>query len=80
MLTVKKMWKAYADVAELSDNENHRLSAIYLKALVALDNNNLDQVNQEIQRLVEQDDEIADAGEAKADLKLLYQELLQLRK
>ncbi len=68
---------AYANVGELSKDANYRLSAIWLKAMIAADQD-LD-TEKEYARLVTFDPEIKDAIEAKKEVKLLLEELEELR-
>ncbi len=68
---------AYANVGELSKDANYRLSAIWLKAMIAADQD-LDS-EKEYARLVTFDPEIKDAKQAKKEVELLLEELESLR-
>jgi len=70
---------AYANVGELSKDANYRLSAIWLKAMIAADQENDLDAEKEYTRLVTFDPEIKDAKEAKKEVKLLLEELQALR-
>jgi hypothetical protein len=69
--------EAYANLGELSKDANYRLSAIWLKAMITVDQD-LDS-EKEYARLVTFDPEIKDAKQAKKEIKLLLLELEEIR-
>lgn len=69
---------AYANVGELSKDANHRLVAMWLKALIVADQ---DKDAEEVyKKLVTFDPEIADINEAKKEINLLLEEVEELRR
>ncbi len=70
---------AYGNVGELSKDANYRLSAIWLKALIAADQDNELNADKEYARLVTFDPEIKDTTEAKKEIKILLEELEEIR-
>ena len=70
---------ALANVGETSELEDHRISAIYLKAMIATDQNNLEQQEIELKRMVELDSEISNTDEARNVIQDLMEELNALR-
>jgi len=70
---------AYANVGELSKDANYRLSAIWLKAMIAADQGNDTEAQKEYERLVTFDPEIPDTMEAKKEVILLVEELEEIR-
>ena len=66
---------AYANVGELSKDANYRLSAIWLKALIAADSKNEVQASKEYERLIIFDPEIKSEDDAKTEIQLLLNEL-----
>ena len=70
---------AYANVGELSKDANYRLSAIWLKAMIAADQDQQDGATEQYQRLITFDPEIKDAAMAEKEVKLLLDEVDTLR-
>jgi len=70
---------AYANVGELSKDANYRLSAIWLKALIAADNNDSKEAEAQYDRLITFDPEIKDAAEAEKEVMLLLEEVELIR-
>lgn len=70
---------AYANVGELSKDANYRLSAIWLKAMIAADQDHDSDAEKEYERLVTFDPEIPDTKVAKKEVKLLLEELEEIR-
>ena len=70
---------AYANVGELSKDANYRLSAIWLKALIAADNNDSKEAESQYERLITFDPEIKDAAEAEKEVMLLLEEVELIR-
>ena len=70
---------AYANVGELSKDANYRLSAIWLKAIIAADKGNDEDAQKEYERLVTFDPEIPNTKEAKKETALLLEELIEIR-
>ena len=70
---------AYANVGELSKDANYRLCAIWLKAMIAADQENNEDIEKEFARLVTFDPEIKDAKEAKKEVEILLEEVEALR-
>lgn len=71
---------AFANVGELSDDANYRLSAIWLKALIAADQNNDQEAKKEYERLVTFDPEIKNIEEAQKETEYLLSEVDYYRK
>ncbi len=71
---------AYANLGELSKDANYRLSAIWLKAMVAADQEHDQDAEKEYERLVTFDPEIKEAKDAKKETELLLEELEEIRK
>lgn len=71
---------AYANVGELSKDANHRLSAMWLKAMIAADQNLEVEVNKEYSKIVTFDPEIKNVKEAQKETEYLLSELGELRK
>lgn len=70
---------AYANVSELSKDANYRLSAIWLKAMIAADQDQEDAATEQYQRLITFDPEIKDTAMAEKEVQLLLDELETLR-
>jgi len=70
---------ALANVGETSDSEDYKISAVYLKAMIAADQNNKEQEEIEYNRMAEVDSEINDANEAKNEIAGLMKEMVALR-
>lgn len=70
---------AYANVGELSKDANYRLSAIWLKAMIAADQDFELDAEKEYERLVTFDPEIPDTKEAKKEVHLLLEEIEEIR-
>jgi len=70
---------ALADVGETSEIEDHKISAVYLKAMIAVDQNNEDQAEVEYNRMTELNDEMGDVSEAKDEIARLTIEMNKLR-
>lgn len=70
---------ALANVGETSHIEDHKISAIYLKAMIANDQNNLEQETIQYKRMVEAISEIKDEEDAKKEIASLMIELNSLR-
>ena len=70
---------ALANVGETSAVEDHKISAVYLKAMIAADQNNEEQEAIEYNRMVELNSEIDDANEAKNEIAGLMKEMVALR-
>ncbi|MDN3641302.1 hypothetical protein QWY87_01220 [Lutimonas halocynthiae] len=70
---------ALANVGETSDVEDHKIAAVYLKAMIAADQNNEEQEEIEYNRMAEIDSEINDANEAKNEIAGLMEEMAALR-
>ena len=71
---------AYANVGELSKDANYRLSAIWLKAMIAADKEDDKEAESEYARLITFDPEIKGSAEAKKEVKLLLEEVELIRK
>ena len=70
---------AYANVGELSKDANYRLSAMWLKAIIAADQDNETDAQKAYERLVTFDPEISDTKEAKNEIVILLEELEEIR-
>lgn len=70
---------ALANVGETSEIEDHKISAVYLKAMIALDQNNEEQEEIEYKRMVEMDSELETIKEAKDEIKGLSRKMESLR-
>lgn len=70
---------ALANAGELSENANHRLSAMYIKAMIAVDRNDHSEAEKAYDKLITFDPGIADKGQAAEETKLLVEELNNLR-
>lgn len=70
---------ALANVGETSEIEDHKISAVYLKAMIASDQNNDEQAEIEYKRMVEMDSEIENIKEAKDEIKGLSRKMESLR-
>ncbi|GGZ85742.1 hypothetical protein [Algibacter mikhailovii] len=70
---------AYANVGELSKDANHRLSAMWLKALIAADQNLEVETNKAYSKIVTFDPEIKNIQEAEKETTNLLAELEALR-
>lgn len=70
---------AYANVGELSKDANYRLAAMWLKAMIAADQENETDAQKAYERLVTFDPEIPDVTEAKKETTLLLEELNEIR-
>ena len=70
---------AYANVGELSDDANYRLSAMWLKAMIEEDRGLKDEAKAQFERLVTFDPEIKDVNEAEKEVKMLLEEVEYLR-
>ena len=70
---------ALANVGETSEIEDHKISAVYLKAMIASDQNNDEQAEIEYKRMVEMDSEIETIKEAKDEIKGLSRKMESLR-
>ncbi len=70
---------AYANVGELSDDANYRLSAMWLKAMIEEDRGMKDEAKAQFERLVTFDPEIKDVNEAEKEVKMLLEEVEYLR-
>lgn len=70
---------AYANVGELSKDANYRLAAMWLKAMVAADQDNEIDAQKAYERLVTFDPEISDTKKAKNEIVILLKELEEIR-
>lgn len=70
---------ALANVGETSDNEDYRISAVYLKAMIAVDQNNKEQEELEYIRMVEMDAELNTIEDAKNEISDLIGKMETLR-
>lgn len=70
---------AYANIGELSDDWNYQLSAAWLKAMIAKDQNNKEEVNKRYQILIDIDPEIKNLNEAEKETSILIEELSKWR-
>lgn len=70
---------AYANVGELSKDANHRVAAVWLKALIAYDQGDETAANKEYERLVVLDPELKNVKNAEEEVALLKEELDILR-
>jgi len=70
---------AYANVGELSKDANHRLSAMWLKAMIEEDRKNKEEANKYFEQLVTFDPEIKDVKEAEKEVHMLLEEVEDLR-
>ena len=70
---------AYANVGELSDDANYRLSVMWLKAMIEEDRGLKDEAKAQFERLVTFDPEIKDVNEAEKEVKMLLEEVEYLR-
>ena len=70
---------ALANVGETSEIEDHKISAVYLKAMIAVDQNNEEQAELEYIRMTELNDEMDDVSEAKDEIARLTIEMNKLR-
>lgn len=70
---------ALANVGETSEIEDHKLSGVYLKAMIAADQNNQEQAEKEYNRMVEMDSEIETLKEAQDEITGLMRHLETLR-
>ncbi|GGZ71871.1 hypothetical protein [Algibacter mikhailovii] len=71
---------AYANVGELSKDANHRLAAMWLKAMIATDQNLEVAANKEYSKIVTFDPEIKDIKDAQKETTHLLNELETLRR
>ncbi len=70
---------ALANAGETSKDANFRLSAMYVKAIIAVDMDNQEEADQAYEKLVIFDPEVADVKQAKEETKILVEELNNLR-
>jgi tetratricopeptide (TPR) repeat protein len=70
---------AYANVAELSKDANHRLSAMWLKAMIEEDRKDKEESKKYFEQLVTFDPEIKDIKEAEKEVHMLLEEVEDLR-
>jgi len=70
---------AYANVGELSKDANYRLAAMWLKAMIAADQDHEEEAQNAYERLVTFDPEISNAKEAKNEIGILLEELEDIR-
>ena len=70
---------AYANVGELSKDANHRVAAVWLKALIAYDQGDEAAAKKEYERLLVLDPELKNEKEAQKEVVLLHEELELLR-
>ena len=70
---------ALANVGETSEVEDHKISAVYLKAMIAADQKNEEQEAIEYNRMVEMDSELETVKEAHDEIKGLLRHLESLR-
>ncbi|WP_298536668.1 hypothetical protein [uncultured Algibacter sp.] len=70
---------AYANLAELSDNSDYQLTAVWLKAMIAKDQNSKEEESKIYQRLVDKDPEIKNTNEAEKETNILVEELSKWR-
>lgn len=70
---------ALANVGETSQTKDHKISAIYLKAMIASDQNNAEQEAVQYKRMAEANSEIADEDAAKKEIASLMIELNSMR-
>ena len=70
---------AYASVGELSKDANHRLSAIWLKAMIEEDRGNKEEAKAHFEQIVVFDPEIKDVKEAEKEVHILLKEVEELR-
>ena len=70
---------ALANAGETSKDANHRLSAMYVKAIIATDMGDENEAEKAYEKLVTFDPEIADVNQAKEETSYLVEELDNLR-
>lgn len=70
---------ALANVGETATKEDHRISAIYLKAMIAADQQDENTEEVQLQRMVDVDSEIEDIDQARLIIKELMNEVDALR-
>lgn len=70
---------ALATAGETSKDANHRLSAMYVKAIIAADSGDENEATKAYEKLVTFDPEIADANQAAEETKYLVEELNKMR-
>ena len=71
--------KALANAGETSKDANHRLSAMYVKALIAADMGDNEDATKSYDKMVTFDPEINDIGQAKEEITVLLEELNKMR-
>ena len=69
----------HPNVGALSDKEDHMLSAVWLKAMIAKDMGHTQDTENELERLVSLDSTISNVDEAQKELDVLMLELEKLR-
>ena len=70
---------ALANAGETSKDANFRLSAMYVKAIIAVDMNNQEEADKAYEKLVIFDPEVENVEQAKEETKILVEELNNLR-
>lgn len=70
---------ALANVGELSENEDFKLSAVYLKALISADMDDESNLEQQLERIVNLDNEVDSYTEAEKEVNILLEEVNKLR-
>ncbi len=70
---------ALASAGETSKDANYRLSAMYVKAIIAVDMNNEEEAKKAYEKVVTFDPEVENVKEAKKEVKILVEELNNLR-
>ncbi len=71
---------AFANIGETSKDANHRLTAIWLKAIIASEGSDAKAIEKEYERLVTFDPEVNNQEDAKKEVTIIMDEIKQLRK
>lgn len=71
---------AYANVGELSEDANHRISSVWLKAMIEEDREDKEAAKKEYERLITLEPDIETVKDAEKETHLLIKELNEIRK
>ncbi len=71
---------AYANVASLSDDANHRVSSVWLKAMIEKDQGNVEAADNAMKQLVAMEPDIENTEQVKKEISALMKELHEIRR